>query len=196
MLLSSSQEARGSLPPRLDSSSTAQKKKWKKVMTAQDELSKWLNDAHSMEVSIGEVLQKHIKAAEAIPLWHERLQFHLVQTRRHADRIRECIGTLGGTVSQTKTILGDMLGRLEGYSTVFCQDELVKNVLAEYAGEHLEIGCYTALIAAAEELGQTRIAEVCREIKAEEEEMAHWVKQHIAVITKEFLRATSATARP
>jgi ferritin-like metal-binding protein YciE len=161
-------------------------------MTPQDQLIQWLNDAYSLELSIAEVLQNHLQETQAVPDWHEKLQLHLIQTRRHADRVRECIGFLGGSVSPTKAFLGDLLGKVQAVSTGMYEDELVKNILAEHASEQLEIACYTALIAASEELGLTRVLDICREIKAEEEEMAHWVKQHISIITKMFLRARAA----
>jgi ferritin-like metal-binding protein YciE len=44
------------------------------------------------------------------------------------------------------------------------------------------------------QLGLTRVLDVCREIKGEEEEMANWVTRHISVIAKEFLRARAAAA--
>src|SRR5690625_3636481 len=71
-------------------------------------------------------------------------------------------------------------------------DEVVKNAIGSYSFEHFEIASYRALIAAAEVAGEEYIAEVCRNILAEEEAMAQWVEQKLPTVTEAFLDIETA----
>ena len=86
-------------------------------------------------------------------------------------------------------------GMAQGASTGLARDELVKNVLSDYAAEHMEIASYRSLIAAAEELAQPRIAELCRANLREEEAMARWLEEQIDGATRAFLQETLAEHR-
>jgi ferritin-like metal-binding protein YciE len=57
------------------------------------------------------------------------------------------------------------------------KDNLVKAALKDYATEHMEIASYRSLIIAANEAGQTAIAEACQGILQDEEAMAGWVEE-------------------
>jgi len=60
--------------------------------------------------------------------------------------------------------------------------------MANYAFEHMEIAAYRILIAAAEAVGDTETARVCREILGEEEEMAGWLERNLPGVTQQYLR--------
>jgi ferritin-like metal-binding protein YciE len=68
---------------------------------------------------------------------------------------------------------------VEGASTAIFSDELMKNMLADYASEHFEIAAYTALIRAAEEAGESDIVTLLEENLREEEQMAQWLFDRI-----------------
>ncbi len=158
-------------------------------MAHEDFVIKWLNDAYAMENGLVQVLEKHAKDAEGHPQVHNRIQEHIEETRRHADRVRESIERLGGDTSTLKTTLANVAGTLQGMSTGAAEDELVKNAIADYAAEQFEVASYRALIAAAEELGDQETVRACQENLREDEEMARWLEQQLPTVAQEFLRS-------
>jgi ferritin-like metal-binding protein YciE len=161
-----------------------------------DQVKTWLNSAYAMEQSLAQVLKNHASdAREDYPEVQSRIEEHLAETERHAERVKNCLQLLGDEPSTTKSAIGNIMGMVQGASTGMYRDEIVKNALADYASEHFEIACYRSLIAAAEEIGRTEIADVCREILRDEESMAQWYQLKIPEITRTFLqRAEMARA--
>jgi ferritin-like metal-binding protein YciE len=153
------------------------------------ELIRWLNDAYMMERSVEQVLMKHVDDAGELRSWRARLERHLDETREHVRSLEHCIHRLGGKTSTVKNVMGEVMGRVQGLATAMYRDEQVKNALAEYATEHFEIACYESLIAAADQLGEQEVVRVCREILAEEEAMAQWIREQLPEITMHFLRS-------
>lgn len=98
---------------------------------------------------------------------------------------------LGEKPSTIKSAMGNVMGMVQGASSGMFRDELVKNVLSDYASEHFEIACYRSLISAAEELNRPEIAEICGEILEEEEAMAAWLEEQIEGVTHTVLHQHS-----
>jgi ferritin-like metal-binding protein YciE len=163
------------------------------AMTQQETVVSWLNDAYGMEHNLIRVLENHAKDTEGRPEMHAKFQQHLEQTRRHAELIKGCIERLGGSTSTIKTGISDVMGRIQGASTEPAKDELVKNVLADYASENFEIAAYRSLIAAAQAIGDAETVQVCETILQDEQEMAGWLEQQIPVVTQEFLGQQTRT---
>ena len=157
-----------------------------------EQLIAWLNSAYSMEQSQAQVLESHARDAKDFSWIRERDEQHLAETRRHAERVKECLDLLGSKPSTLKSAIGNVTGLFQGASSSMFKDELVKNFLSDYAAEHFEIACYTSLIAAAEELGQPQIAAICRDILRDEEAMAQWLKDNIPQVTRLFLQQQKA----
>ncbi len=160
------------------------------------ELISWLNNALGMEMGLVQVLEHHARDARTLPRLQERLQAHVQESRDQARRIQRALALAGGQASTSKTWLGDILGRVNAISTAMYSDELVKNALMDFAAEHFEIACYTSLIVAAEEVGLTEVAALCRQNLLEEQAMAHWLHSFIPEVTAIHLRqqATRAAA--
>jgi ferritin-like metal-binding protein YciE len=161
-------------------------------MPQREQIIAWLSDAHAMEQSLTRVLQQHIKDARDAPEMRERLERHLDETRRHAERVRSCLELLGTTPSTMKALAGGAMGMIEGMSTGMFRDERVKNAIADYAMEHFEMGCYSALAAAADDAGFAEIARTCREIFGEEADMADWYEEQIPEIARMHLQQSAA----
>lgn len=157
-------------------------------MTPLEQLTTWLNDAHAMEQSLAKVLENHARDAQEHPHLRSRLEEHVIETRAHAERVQDCLALLGEKPSVVKATMGNLMGMAQGASTRMFRDELVKNVLADYASEHFEIACYRSLIAAAEEADQRQIAEICGDILEEEEAMAAWLEAQIDEVTRTVLQ--------
>lgn len=163
-------------------------------MSRNEQLITWLNSAYSMEQSLAKVLENHAKDAKDHPEIRRRDEQHLAETRRHAERVKECLDILGSKPSAMKSAMGSVTGAVQGASTGMFKDEIVKNFLSDYSAEHFEIACYRSLIAAAEDLGQPQVASICREILRDEEAMAKWLEERIPSVTRMFLQQQHATA--
>lgn len=155
---------------------------------AKDLLIAWLNDAYAMENALVPILQNHADDARHDPDTRFRIQEHVDATKRQAERVRECVERLGSTTSTTKSALAQILGSAQSVSTGPFSDELVKNALMDYATEHFEIACYEALGAAASRLGETDVARVCKEIAAEERQMADWLREKLPGVVQEVVQ--------
>ena len=163
------------------------------LLAQKAQLVSWLNDAHAMELSLEKNLEDHIRDAATIPELRDGLEEHLLATRRHAIRITEAVHKLGGTLSQVRAVVASAMGRLEGMATALFKDELVKDVLADYAAEQFEVACYTSLIAAAQEFGEAEVAELCRKNLHEDQAMAEWLRAQIPTVTRQYLTGAPAS---
>lgn len=152
----------------------------------------WLNDAYAMEKGLVQVLENHADDVKDRPEMYRKIAQHLEQTRMHAERVRECVERLGGSVSTVKTAMGAVSGFFQGRSTGASPDELVKNALSDYAAEHFEIASYKALIVAARLLGENQVVQVCEAILRDEEDMAKWLEQGLPNVVQEYLNVQTA----
>lgn len=161
---------------------------------AHPQLVAWLDDAYSMEQGLVPILQSHAADLDAaIPGAAARLREHISETQQHAERVKRCLQLLNETPSQVKSTLSSVIGTVEGRVTRAFADTLVKNVLADFASEQLEIACYRALSAAARQLGYAEVAALCEQNLREEEAMARWLDTQLPVIVGHTL---SAPPRP
>ncbi|TMD42268.1 MAG: ferritin-like domain-containing protein [Chloroflexi bacterium] len=161
-------------------------------MTGKDLVIAWLNDAHGMENALVQILEHQIKDAKDYPQVQAKLQQHLEQTRRHAELVKGCVENLGGKTSTMKTGMATLFGQMQALSTGAAKDEMVKNALADYAAENFEVASYTALVRAAQELGDLQTARVCQQILQEDEEMALWLRQNLPTLVQQTLLQLTA----
>lgn len=158
-----------------------------RTINSKDLLVAWLNDAHAMEQGLVPVLENHAKDAREHPEIEGRIRQHVQETRRHAELVRGCLERLGEKPSKTKAALAKVFGNFQAPTTGMFTDENVKNGLSDYAVENFEIAAYSALIHAAEQMGEPEIASTCEEIRREEEQMAEWLQQQLPRIVEEAL---------
>ncbi|MBW3631821.1 MAG: ferritin-like domain-containing protein [Chloroflexi bacterium] len=154
----------------------------------------WLNNAHSMEEGIAQVLERHAEDAKDQPQMQARLQQHVEQTRHHAELVKGCLERLGESPSGVKSGMASVMGAVQGMSTKMAEDTPVKNTLHDYGTEHFEIACYTSLMAAAQDLGDQQTMTVCQQILREEEAMAEFLFQQIPPVTVQMLQKEHAMA--
>jgi ferritin-like metal-binding protein YciE len=164
---------------------------------AKDHLIAWLNDAYAMELGLIPVLENHAKDAEQeMPEAASRIRQHVDETRRHAERVEQCLRELGASPSTIKSTLSLLMGTVQSISTGIFQDEPVKNALADYGTEQFEVACYRALSAAATEIGHPNVARICEENRREDEEMARWLDQQLPAVVRHVLSKKAAGVRP
>lgn len=160
----------------------------KKQSVQCEDLLAWLNEAYAMELAMADVLEAHARDADEFPEHRERLEEHLVQTRGHAREIRQRVELMGGHVFDAKALLRDMFGHSQCVASGMAEDEVVRCLVSEFAAEHFEIACYRSIKAAARQLEQPEVAELCEWILREEEAMAGWVGVQIPIATQHYLR--------
>jgi ferritin-like metal-binding protein YciE len=147
---------------------------------SRSQLVAWLDDAYAMETGLVSILQTHAGSYEStLPETAARLRQHISETRQHADRLEQCLRTLGSAPSTAKSTVSALMGTVEGMSTAIFRDELVKNTLADYGAEQFEVACYTALVSAAMKLGYPDVAHLCEQNLKEDEAMAAWLRQQL-----------------
>jgi ferritin-like metal-binding protein YciE len=166
-------------------------------MSAQENLVAWLRDARAMESQAIEMLEKQVSRLDDYPQLKTRVQQHLVETQGQADMLDRCLERYDTGRSVLKEAASKFTGTMQAILPTFASDEVVKGSVASYAFEHFEIGNYRALIAAAEQCGDSQTATTLRQILGQEEAMASWLEQHLGPTTQEFLRRDAAEqARP
>ncbi len=156
-------------------------------MNDRDLYLSWLNDAYAMEKNVEEVLEDHSSQAKDFPDIQGKIDEHLQVTRSQADRVKQCIERNGGKVSSVKSGMANLMGSLTGKTTSMAKDRIVKNALADYAAENFEIASYTAIVDAANTLGDTQTAQVCQGIIQEEMNMAQWLSQNLPKVSNMVL---------
>jgi ferritin-like metal-binding protein YciE len=156
-------------------------------MTGKELIVDWLNDAHGMENALIRILEHQAKNAKDYPQVQARLEQHLEQTRRHAQLVKGRVEALGSSTSAVKTGMSSLFGQMQAVSTGAAKDEMVKNALADYAAENFEIASYTALIKAAQELGDQETVTVCQQILQDEQAMASWLQQNLPMLVQQSM---------
>jgi ferritin-like metal-binding protein YciE len=146
--------------------------KSKSSISGNDLVLSWLNDALAMENALAVVLKHRIKDAKGFPALEAMDRLHLEETLQHADRVKQCIARLGSKPSTAKSMLGTAFGMMQAPMTGLTRDEVVKNCLMDYAAEQFEVASYSALIAAANQIGDTQTASICEQNMREDQAMA------------------------
>ncbi len=157
------------------------------MTAASERLVQWMRDAHAMEEQAERILKAQSQRIEHYPELKARLERHLEETRRQAERLKMRLDQLDGGTSWSKDAMGNLMGIAQGMSGLFAGDEVMKGSLASYTFEHMEIASYKMLMATAEQAGDMESMRVCEQNLREEEEMASWLEQHLAPVTRQFL---------
>ncbi|MGI6852753.1 ferritin-like domain-containing protein [Mesorhizobium sp. 1B3] len=157
------------------------------MTTAGERLDQWLRDAHAMEEQAEQMLSALAGRIENYPKLKARIEEHLEETRRQAQRVRSCIERRGASTSTLKDAAGKIMATMQGVSGVFAGDEIVKGTLAGYTFEHMEIMSYRVLAQAAKAAGDEETARVCTEIMDEEQAMADWLFENSADVISQYL---------
>jgi ferritin-like metal-binding protein YciE len=143
----------------------------------------WLRDAHAMETNLIQMLGQQADHLDDHPELQARTAAHKEESRRHAERIEECLAELGTDPSAVKEGFAKLSGMFSPLPAAMSSDTAVKIVLANYSAEHFEIACYQSLEAAARHCGEERIAQAAAEILRDEEEMAEFLQDAIEEVT-------------
>jgi len=163
-------------------------------MTKREQFIQWLSDAHAMEVGIISTLEKHAADAKGLPKARAAINNHLKETKRHAAEVKKALASLGASPSLVKEGLSKVTSLVTGLTTSLAQDTVIKNGIADFATEHLEIACYQSLILTAKELGEAKIAATCKAILKEEQTMAKVLEAQLKELTPLYLQQLNSEA--
>lgn len=157
-------------------------------MNTKDELIEWLCDAYAMEKALEISLKKQIDSDDTLQPLREQFESHYVETQRHAGAVEAALKSLDATPSLLKTTFAQSLETMKSIGSSFAKDAGVKAMLAAYASEHFEIGCYVALAAGARNLDMPEIEKMCDEILVDEKRMADWLEINLPNAVSSYLR--------
>lgn len=152
-----------------------------------DNLLDWLRDAHAMEQQAEQMLKAQASRIEHYPKVKARIEQHIEETLGQQKMLVGCIERLGGKPSAMKDVMGKVMAFGQAAGGALNSDEIIKGAIAGYVFENLEIATYTALISAAQIVGDAETVRVCEEILPQEEAMAKWILENLPELTEEFL---------
>ncbi|MCD6035490.1 MAG: hypothetical protein K0R63_1231 [Rickettsiales bacterium] len=150
-------------------------------------LADWLRDAYAMEHQAIEMLEREASRIQHYPELKEKIISYLEVSKKQAEDLKHCLKSLGEDTSMLKTGLAKMIGTAQALSGLMMSDEIIKVSVAFYIFQHYQIGNYSVLIEAAEDVGEKNIAKTCEIILREEEEMANWLADYLPYVTRKFL---------
>lgn len=137
----------------------------------QQKLIDYIEDAHALEQNVSRMLDSMISTTDD-PEITEMLRHHKEETERQEHRLRERLDALGAGTSTRKEAQTIATALMKGAADQVRGDQAGKNARDGYVTEHMEIAAYQLLERLAERAGDRETAEVARQNRAEEEEMA------------------------
>src|SRR5215207_2796134 len=141
-----------------------------------EKLADYIEDAHAVEQNDLKMIVSMISTADD-PEVKQMLETHKRETEEHERRLRERLEAIGRGTSVRKQAQAVGAALLKGVGDQARGDKAGKNARDGYMAEHLEIAAYQLLERLAEKAGDQETAEVARQNRAEEEEMARRIDQ-------------------
>jgi ferritin-like metal-binding protein YciE len=142
----------------------------------QQKLADYVEDAHAMEQNDLKMIDSMISTTDD-PQMKEMLENHKRETEEHERRLRARLDALGRGTSARKQAQAVGAALLKGVGDVARGDKAGKNARDGYTAEHMEIAAYQLLERLAQKAGDTDTAEVARQNRADEEQMARRLDQ-------------------
>ena len=161
-------------------------------MTDIENYHNWLRDAHAMEKQAESMLESMAGRIDNYPDLRARIEQHVNETKRQITVLEEILDRNEISRSVIKDSMSKMAALGQSIGGMFPSDEIVKGSISGYVFEQFEIACYTSLLAAAENAGDTASIPAIEAILAEEQAMADWLITHIPQTTEQFLLRSDA----
>lgn len=163
------------------------------ISDPQEQLVKYLTDAHSIEEQARVQMERAPKLVEGSLA--ECMQRHLGETEFQEERVRHRLEANDAPPSKLKDLAGEAGGVGMVLFARFQPDSPIKLAMHAFSYEHMEVAAYELLGIAAREAGDTATVEIAATIADEEREMAgriaaHWdeaVDQGLAELEPEDL---------
>lgn len=156
-------------------------------MSHTETLRAWLKDAHAMEQGLMPLLEAMARRSPAFPELAPKAEEHLLRTRAHAGKVRECLLRLGES-DQAIDAHPECGAAIDpALADGAPRDLALRNAVRGFASEQLEIAVYKAILVAAQAADDFQTMRVCEEILDEEEDMARWFEDHLPPAVNEFV---------
>jgi ferritin-like metal-binding protein YciE len=159
-----------------------------------DQLRKYLADAHAIEQQAVTMLEKAPDLSGDTPLNH-LYEDHLVETREHAELVKERLDALGGDNSSIKDAAMRIGAMNWGAFFAGHPDTAGKLAAFTYAFEHLEIGGYEQLKRVARRAGDEQTATMAEQILEQERAAARRIEGMFDEAVRVALDAVGVKAR-
>lgn len=151
----------------------------------------WLNNAYGQELAMAKMFSMHAKDASAgmndFPDLSKRLAAKADESREHAALMRQCLERHDVIPHPGKTLLGNAMGGILGFTGDVTIDKVIMNNLTDIGMAQFEVGAYATLIAAAERMKDSETAKICRLIFVQERAMVSWLEKTIPAVSQTFL---------
>lgn len=151
-------------------------------------LIEWLRDAHAMERTTVDNLDRLADRFSRHPDLAGRFREHWRDSVNQVLVLEACLKKLGSDTSTFRDLARRFVGIAQAYAGAISLDEPVKDCLAAYASMHLEIATYVSLRAAAQELAEPEVVQMCDQHLQRVRAMTGWLEQQITEVTLDFLR--------
>lgn len=151
-----------------------------------------LRNQHAVEEQAVSLLSRQVERLENYPEMEARMRRHIDESKRQAQRLEELLSSLGSGASTLKDAGLSFMGNMAALAHTVAPDEVVKNSFANFAFEHYEIASYKSLLTLADAVGQGAAQSALKQSLSEEEDMAHWIDQHLAATTMRYLELSAA----
>lgn len=150
----------------------------------------WVRDAHAMEEQAEAMLSRMAERLEHYPELKSRILQHIEETKEQQHLVQTVLDRLDTSRSVIKDAAGKISAMGQSVGGMFASDEVVKGAISGYVFEQLEIASYTALIAAAQAVGDDEGVQTFTRIRSQEQEMAQWLAEHLPAVTQVYLQRT------
>jgi ferritin-like metal-binding protein YciE len=147
-----------------------------------------LRDAHAVEHQALALMDRQIDHLADYPQLEQRLREHRAETEDQIKRLDEILDGLDESASGLKDTALGLTGNVMALGHMIAPDEILKNSFANFAFENYEAASYKSLIAIAEEGNFANAVPLLNQTLDEELAMARFCDEHVAAITKKYLR--------
>lgn len=155
-----------------------------------------LRNAHSMETQAIQTMSRQVERATDYPDLEAMLHRHIAESEQQRKRLAEVLDGLGESYSSMKDVALGAIGNAMALAHIPASDEVIKDVLADYAFEHFEIAAYKTLITVGEAMGEGAAVSAARASLAEEERMAAWISDHLGSTVLQFMALAEGERAP
>jgi ferritin-like metal-binding protein YciE len=142
-----------------------------------DQVIKHIDEALAMEKNVLRMLDGMIATTEDEEIKSE-LREHKLETERHADRLEGRLRAYDESPSTVREAGGVMGALMKSVVDMVRQEKAGRNARDGYATEHLEIASYQLLERVARQAGDEETAEVARQNRKDEEQMAKKIESN------------------
>lgn len=152
-----------------------------------EHLVDWLRDAYAMEKQAESMLKAQSSGLANYPELRQRIDQHVQETLGQQALLEGCLERLGSSPSAMKDLTSRIAAFGQAIGGMTMTDEVVKGAMSGYVFEQTEVASYTALIAAAQAIGDEETVRCCEQILPQEIEMGRWLLEHLPAIVIAYM---------